>query len=414
MSLVRLSSEIAASVSSIGRISVDGEVVDPRRSASGRVYLTIRDRGVQVGAVCPEGRVRHCRTVHGERVRVTGRLEYLAGRGQLQLVAEQIVPVGEGAIAAAIQQARARLAADGLLDRPSRPIPRLPEAVGVVCGGGAAVRADIESVVAARFAGYRVDFVEVPVSGPGASEAVIKALGALNARREVEVVVLARGGGDSADLLVFSDEHLCRAIAASRVPIVSAIGHEDDRPLSDEVADLRCGTPSIAATAVIPSRDQLRAELDQELAEADRVWARKLDESALRLSSLDLVGSLRAAHGAALEQLRRWESALEHVDPLRQLALADERLGRVRWREPLSMRLREADAALMSRLETLDALDPSRVLERGYAVVRDSDGVVVRDSRQVGHGDEIGVTLSKGALHAQVSDAAHDAAPLRR
>ena len=175
-------------------------------------------------------------------------------RGQLVLEADEVDPIGEGAVAAMIAETRARLAAEGLLDRPRRPVPRLPRVIGVLCGSEAAVRKDIESVVAARFPGYPLAVEETTVSGPGAAVSIIDALQRLSCRPEVDVVVLARGGGDATALLPWSDEELCRAVAACPVPVVSAIGHESDRPLCDEVADLRFGTPSIAAHAVVPDR----------------------------------------------------------------------------------------------------------------------------------------------------------------
>src|SRR5204863_4358260 len=135
-------------------------------------YFTLKDRAAQIPVVCPSAKASRCRAVAGERVSVTGALNWSVDRGQLSLVADEVVPVGAGAIAAMIADARRRLAADGVLDRPRRPLPRLPETIGVICGTDAAVRADIESVVAARFPGYPVDFVEVGVSGPGAVDAM--------------------------------------------------------------------------------------------------------------------------------------------------------------------------------------------------------------------------------------------------
>ncbi|MDQ3756625.1 MAG: exodeoxyribonuclease VII large subunit, partial [Actinomycetota bacterium] len=233
VSLVRLSAEVARATAAIGRVAVEGEVVKPSQHPGG-VYFTLRDRSAQVSVRCPANRLSRCHVAPGERVLVTGALNWLNDRGQLQLVAEEVAPVGEGAIAALVEQVRARLAADGLLGRPPRPIPRLPRGIGVVCGAEAAVRADIESVVAARFPGYPVLFVETNVSGPGAAEAVTRTLEALDERPDVDVIVLARGGGDAAQMLPFSDELLCRAIAAARTPVVSAIGHDGDRPLCDE------------------------------------------------------------------------------------------------------------------------------------------------------------------------------------
>lgn len=380
VSLVRLSAEIARSLADIGRISVEGEVHRPQRGASGRVWFTLRERAAQLRVTCPPSRTSRCRAVAGERVCVTGSLNYVNDRGDLQLVAEEVTPVGAGAIAAAVAEARARLRADGLIDRPRRSIPRLPTCVGVVCGSDAAVRADIESVVAARFPGYPVEFLEVNVSGPGAAEAVAGAVRALDGRAVVEVIVLARGGGDAAQLLPFSDEQLCRAVARCSTPVVSAIGHEGDRPLCDEVADLRCGTPSLAAGAVIPSLADLRAEL------------KALDPAAAVMAGLD----------RAEERLARAGARLHGTHPGRRLHDAQARLRVLDWRSPGRTRVaRAADGLAAARLR-LDALDPVRILSRGYAVVRDGSGAVVRDASTLAVGDAVAVQLARGTVDARV------------
>lgn len=339
VSLVRLSAEIARSAASIGLVAVEGEVARPRTMGSGRVYLTLRDRACQITVACPAARIRRCRTVHGERVCVTGCLSWGNDRGELVLVAEEVVPVGAGAIAAALADVRRRLVADGLVGRRARPIPRLPTVVGVVCGADAAVRADIESVVAARFPGYPVDFVEVHVSGPGAAEAVMGALAGLDARPEVEVVILARGGGDPASLMTFSDEELCRAIAASTSPVVSAIGHEGDRPLCDEVADLRCGTPSLAAAAVVPDQVEMVSQLDQGLAVVGAGARELLGGAAARLGRIDSGGAARANLAVGEARLERAKAGLAPTVLRWRLADADRRLAALEWRGPLLRRV---------------------------------------------------------------------------
>jgi exodeoxyribonuclease VII large subunit len=403
LSLVRLSSEIARSVAAVGRVAVEGEVVQPGTARTGTVYFTLRDRAAQITVVCPRARLARCRTVHGERVCVTGTLGYVNERGQLQLFADEVAPVGEGAILAAIADVRRRLTAEGLLDRARRPLPLLPAAVGVVCGADAAVRADIESVVAARFPGYPVTFAEVAVSGPGAAEAVVGALQAFDARPDVEVVVLARGGGDAASLLPFSDEELCRAICASTTPVVTAIGHERDRPLCDEVADRRYGTPSLAASAVVPDEGALRAHLDGLRESVQASCAQALAVASERLEAVDLPAALRSGVTTAVERLDRAVGRLQLVDLRRRLADASQRLESVDWRSPLPRRLAALDGDLSGRHRILDALDPTRVLSRGYAIVRTADGSVVRTPAQVAAGDELDVAVAQGHIHAAVT-----------
>lgn len=383
VSLVRLSAELGRAAAAVGRVAVEGEAVRPSQHPGG-VYFTLRDRAAQVSVRCPASRLARCHVTAGERVLVTGSLQWLTDRGQLQLVAEEVVPVGAGAIAALVEEVRARLAADGLLARPRRRLPRLPAVGGVVCGAEAAVRKDIESVVAARFPGYPVEFVETNVSGPGAATAVIAALQALDARPEVEVVVLARGGGDAAQLLPFSDEELCRAVAAARTPVVTAIGHEGDRPLCDEVADLRCATPSLAAAAVVPARAELEAALDGLLARAVEALGRRQEHAVGRLARVDPARALVAGLATARGRCDRAAERLALVHPSRRAGWAAERLAAAR--------------------RHVEALSPVRVLERGYAVVRDADGRVVRDPAAVAAGARVDVEVARGRFAARVEE----------
>jgi exodeoxyribonuclease VII large subunit len=384
VSLVRLSAELGRAAAAVGRIAVEGEAVRPSQHPGG-TYFTLRDRAAQVSVRCPANRLARCHVRAGERVLVTGSLQWQPERGQLQLVAEEVVPVGAGAIAALVAEVRARLEAEGLLARPFRPLPLLPAVIGVVCGAEAAVRKDIESVVAARFPGYPVEFVETNVSGPGAAAAVTAALQALDARPEVEVIVLARGGGDAAQLLPFSDEELCRAVATARTPVVTAIGHEGDRPLCDEVADLRCGTPSLAAAAVVPSRAELEAGLDRLLDRAAEVAARRHVVAVDRLRRVDPARALVAGMATARGRCERAGARLALVHPGRRVGWASERLAAAR--------------------RHVEALSPVRVLERGYAVVRDADGRVVRDAAAVAAGARVDVELARGRFAARVEEA---------
>jgi exodeoxyribonuclease VII large subunit len=348
------------------------------------VFFTLRDRAAQLRVFCPATRVRHCRTVSGERVAVTGTVQFNNQRGSLQLVAEEVVPVGAGAVAAAIAEARARLVADGLIGRRPRPLPRLPATIGVVCGADAAVRADIESVVAVRFPGYPVVWVEVLVSGPGAAESITDAITMLDARSDIEVIVLARGGGDVTELLPFSDESLCRAVAGSSTPVVSSIGHERDRPLCDDVADLRCATPSLAAQAVVPSRSELDAELGHLVAAARDALISVHRRAAHRFEAIDLSRAMNAGAIRAETRLDVARARMQAAHPLRLMARSAERLAANR--------------------RELEALSPTRVLERGYAVARNADGVVVRLAEQVAAGDALDLTLAVGRVSTRVEE----------
>ena len=412
VTLIRLAGEVARALSGVGRVAVEGEVHRPTTSRGGWVFFTLRDRAAQIQVKVPSGNVRRSRTVDGERVCVVGVLQWANDRGQVHLVAEEVTPVGEGAIAELIAQTRGRLAADGLLDRPRRPVPVLPAVIGVVCGTDAAVRRDIESVAGVRFPGYPLYFQETTVSGPAASVGIVEALEAIAARPGVEVVILARGGGDAPSLLPWSSEEVCRAVAACPVTVVSAIGHESDRPLCDEVADLRCGTPSIAAAAVVPDRAALQTAVDGRLAAAVLSLLARSDRAGRRLAAIDTRRALGQGVERAAHRLERDTDRLQGLHPARRLADCRARLAGPDWRRPMWEALGRADGRLAAELRHLRALSPVRTLERGYAVVTGPDGAVVRRAAALQPGDPIGVRLGSGRLAATVTGV--DAADARQ
>ncbi|HEX4978903.1 MAG TPA: exodeoxyribonuclease VII large subunit [Acidimicrobiales bacterium] len=384
LSLVRLTSELARSLAGVGRVAVEGEVHRPSARPGGRVYFVLKDRAAQLTVTVPANRARRARAVDGERVQVTGRLEWLAARGQAQLVAEEVVPVGAGAVAAMLAETRARLAADGLLARPRRRMPILPRAIGVVCGTDAAVRHDIQSVVDDRFPGYPVVFREVNVGGAGAAGAIAFAIADLDRSDEVDVIVLARGGGDATQLLPFSDEEVCRAVCAAAVPVVSAIGHERDRPLCDEVADVRCGTPSLAAALVVPDRDALGRRLDEARVRATGLAERHVERARRRVAAVDRDRAVLAGLERARHRVETLAARLSGMSPHRAL---DAR-----------------KATLAGHRRHLDALNPQRVLDRGYAIVREAGGAVVRDPDAVPAGSRIEVQVARGRFEAETVD----------
>ena len=329
---------------------------------------------------------------------MVGVLVWSNDRGQLTVEAEEVTPLGEGAVAAMIAEVRARLAADGILARPRRALPRLPAVIGVLCGADAAVRKDIESVVAVRFPGYPLAVEETTVSGPGAALAITTALAQLSRTPGVEVIVLARGGGDATQLLPWSDEELCRAVAACPVPVVSAIGHEADRPLCDEVADVRCGTPSIAAHVVVPDREEIEAQLSALITGADAALGRSWRGSSERLARVATGTALGTAVDRARARARHAGERLSWAHPGRGVADCRARLERCDWRGP-------ARSLLSSRSERLEgvhrqarALSPQHVIERGFAVVRRSDGLVVRSPSEVSAGELLELTIARGRI----------------
>jgi exodeoxyribonuclease VII large subunit len=405
LSLIRLSGEIARSLSGIGRVAVEGEVYRPQTSKAGWTYFVLRDRAAQMPVACPSRNSRRCRAVAGERVVVVGTLVWGNDRGQLLLEAEEVTPIGEGAVAAMIAETRARLAVEGLLDRPRRPIPRLPRVIGVLCGADAAVRKDIESVVAARFPGYPLAVEETTVSGPGAALSIIEALHRLSLRPEVDVVVLARGGGDATALLPWSDEELCRAVAACPVPVASAIGHESDRPLCDEVADQRFGTPSMAAHAVVPDRQALGEDLVRLLSIASRSVRSRGELGRERLKRAEVGGALAAGLERAGSRLRHAGDRLSREHPGHVAEVCRQRLEACDWRRPVLASLATCQRDLGALQRHARALSPQHVVGRGFAIVRRVDGTVVRGPDQVAPGEIVEVTVARGVIAARVEAA---------
>ncbi len=275
--------------------------------------------------------------------------------------------------------------------------------IGVVCGADAAVRKDIESVAAARFPGYPLCFEETTVSGPGASLAIVEALNAVVAEPGVEVVILARGGGDGPSLLPWSSDEVCRAVASCPVPVVSAIGHEADRPLCDEVADLRCGTPSIAAAAVVPDRAALFLGVDGQLVRARAALEARLQTGRARLGQVEPRRALGQGVEQAGHRFDRVTDRLLGVHPSRRIVECQARLRAPDWRRPLWQLLGRADGRLGAELRHLQALSPARTLERGYAVVTTPGGAVIRQATALDVGNPIAVRLAAGSIGAVVT-----------
>ncbi|MHB1786098.1 MAG: exodeoxyribonuclease VII large subunit, partial [Acidimicrobiales bacterium] len=402
ISLAALAREVSLALGQLGRISVEGEVSKPMPAKSGWLYFTLRDGPVQINVACPKDRRSHVRAVDGERVLVSGTVNFFSARGQINLRADEVTPVGDGAIAAALAETRARLMAEGLCQRPRRPIPVLPRLIGVVCGNQAAVKADIASITESRFPGYPLVFAETLVSGPGAAEAITSTLMRILRRPGIDVVILARGGGSASELMAFSNEALCRAICASPVPVVSAIGHDEDRPLCDEVADLRCSTPSVAAAQVVPLEQALWSALDTHLGRAAEIVTAQAARSGDRLVRADPRAALSVALERADHGLARARSSFGPGLLSARLAGATNVLGRFNRREPWRHRSTMALADLAGRRLALDSLDPRNILARGYSLVRLPDGSYLRSPHEVSPGDRLVIEVAQGSVLAEV------------
>ena len=387
-----LSAKISEYVSKMSTIWVEGQVVQcTLRPGTGIAFITLRDTDVDmslpvtarrtlVTAAFPDG-VRE-----GARVVVRATPEFWTKRGSLQLSAVEIRAVGVGELLARIEHLKRVLAAEGLLE-PSRkkPLPFLPRAVGLVCGRGSAAERDVVVTATARWPGVRFVTRTVPVQGPSAAREVTAALRELDEDPEVDVVVIARGGGSLEDLLAFSDEGLVRAVAAARTPVVSAIGHEVDSPLCDLVADVRASTPTDAGRRVVPAVAEELAGVASARERAVVALRRRL---AAEQSGLDAVRSRPAlAQPARMVDVRTEEIA--------RLALGARR--------GLDAVLTAAAGELGALVAGVRALSPAATLVRGYAVVqRARDGAVVRSPADAPAGEGLRLLLADGRLAARV------------
>ena len=347
---------------------VEGEVTELRRQERWQsVFLTLKDPtdGACLPVTMPRGQFDALRLDlgDGERVHVFGRPQLFEARGDFRLRALSIERFGLGDHLAALERLKRKLAAEGLFAAErKRPLPRLPRRIGLVTGNDAAAKRDVLTAITTRFPPARILVAEAYVQGPRAATALVDALREICDAPEIDVVVLARGGGSFEDLLAFSDERLIRAIADCPVPVVSAVGHEQDTPLSDLVADARASTPTTAGRLVVPDLAELTARLDRSRAALARGARATLDRE-------------RAGLDRAREHLRR---------------------------APLLI-LERRRAALEHAAGRLRALSPQATLERGYSIVR-AAGEIVRSSSQVTAGTGIDVELGTGGFGARIEE----------
>lgn len=389
-----LSAKIGEYVDRMSQVWVEGQVVQlNRRPGAGMAFLTLRDTDADMSLnVAVFARVLDRITASGgvdlaagARVVVRAKPTFWAKRGSLQLQADDIRPVGVGNLLARIEQLRRVLAAEGLFDAGrKRPLPFLPRRVGLVCGREAKARDDVLVNATARWPGMVFDVREVAVQGARAVTEVTTAIRELDAVEDVDVIVVARGGGAVEDLLPFSDEGLVRTAAACLTPLVSAIGHETDCPLLDLVADYRASTPTDAARRIVPDLAEETAGLDSA---RERIRAALTSRLDAEQRSLDQVRARPVLAGPTLMVTSRAEELERLLD---------------RTRRALGHTLGLAAADLRAERARLTALSPQGVLDRGYAILRLPGGEVVTSSAQLNKGDLLEGILASGRLVAQV------------
>ncbi|MGQ0632234.1 MAG: exodeoxyribonuclease VII large subunit [Sporichthyaceae bacterium] len=375
-------------IARLGKIWVEGQVTQvTRRPGTATAFLTLRDpvADVSLTLTCPRTALDSVvpPVTDGARIVVFGRPTFYVARGSLSFAAEQIRTVGIGELLARLERLRVLLAAEGLFDaRRKRALPFLPGRIGLICGRAGAAERDVLSGARRRWPAAEIEVREVAVQGPYAVSEVSAALAAFDADPAIEVIVIARGGGSTEDLLPFSDETLLRAVAAARTPVVSAIGHEQDSPLLDFVADARASTPTDAAKLIVPDVAEQARLVENLRGRARRATTARLDRELAGLTGLRSRPVL-ADPGAGL---RRQGEAVT--------ALA------ARSRRCLLHLLDRAGDDLAHRRDRVRALSPAATLERGYAVVQQSDGAVVRDPATVNDGTSLRIRVAGGTLAA--------------
>jgi len=414
-------------------IWVQGEASNVRTSSAGHVYFTLKDESAQIPAVCFRSSARYLRfrPENGTSYRARGRVGIYEGRGEYQLIVEVLEPAGRGALEKRFIELKERLEREGLFDPArKRGLPKFPGRIGVVSSPTSAAVRDLLTVLDRRHDSIGVLIYPTDVQGAAAGAEIARGIETLG-RMDVDLVIVTRGGGSIEDLWAFNEERVARAIAGCRVPVVSAVGHETDFTISDFVADVRAPTPSAAAEIVSSSKvvlkerletaeTRMRSALRFRLSElgrflADRVGGRgfvmaqarigrlsqRVDDYTFRLSRILASG----------EPVRRASQKIERFDGAAP-ALIEDRLDRMRRRmnaagDVLSRGMKAVLGGRRQRysglVEMLDALSPLAVLDRGYAVVRTGQGVVVRSASDVELDSSIDVRLSEGRIQARVT-----------
>ena len=393
-------------------IWVEGELSNFKSSAAGHYYFTLKDDRAQLAAVCfrNAARLLRFRPENGKAFRARGRLTTYDVRGEYQLVVEVLEPAGLGALQLAFEQLKEKLEKEGLFaaDR-KKPLPAMPRKVGIVTSPKGAALRDFLTVLKRRHNAVHVLIFPAEVQGPGASLQIMEGIDYLSRNTDVDVIVIARGGGSIEDLWPFNEERVARAIVRSRKPVISAVGHEVDFTISDFVADLRAPTPSAAAEIVIQSKEvltqrvthlesRLRAGIQNRLSALRHFLATKVGSRGFLVAEAQLRRLAQRVDdlGFRLEQIGRSGALIRGRK--HRLELCDHRI-----EAAIHKLLTKSQQAFTRIAHTLDALSPLAVLDRGYAVCLTTDGRVIRDSQSVELNSAIQVRLREGRLFANVT-----------
>ena len=417
-----------------GLLWVAGEISNLRPQAAGHVYFTLKDDRSKLDAVMfrSAAQLLVFRPANGMEVVVQGRVAIYAERGIFQLYVDAMEPRGLGALRLAFEQLKARLGAEGLFETSrKRPLPRWPRGVGIVTALHGAAIHDMLTVLRRRWPLARVILRPVRVQGPGAAREIADGIEDLCRGESLDVLIVGRGGGSLEDLWAFNEEVVARAIAASRLPVVSAVGHEVDFTIADFVADARAPTPTAAAALVVPDREEVIAALARAAGGLRSGLVRRTQGAAERLAALERrlgdprrrvadvrqrVDELGARSIVALRRRLAWErrdvtnlsGRLAQSGPAARAGVMRERVrgAAERLRLGLAFRVRAAHAEVARATSRLEALSPLACLARGYAIVRQGgpEGPVVRDAGALARGEMVSMVFAQGRARARIDD----------
>jgi exodeoxyribonuclease VII large subunit len=412
---------------------LEGEISDLRPAASGHIYFTIKDDEAQLSVVLfrSQAKLLRFRPEDGLHILLRGRLSVYEQRGQMQIVAEHLEPVGAGSLQLAFEQVKQQLQREGLFDAErKRPLPAFPRCVGIITSPAGAVIRDFVNIVTRRHSALQILVYPALVQGDSAPLEIRAGIAWFNRTREVDVIVLARGGGSLEDLAPFNSELLARAIAASEIPVVSAVGHETDFTIADFVADLRAPTPSAAAELITAAQHKVEERLEELRRRLDRAtryalmqarerflrlsapaaFARMRDNLNLRQQRVDelnfrMQAAWQRQYQAASQRLHGVTSHLHRLDVSNRLRLVRQRL------ESLDARLLGSRSNFVFRFrprveaieKQLSSLSPLGVLSRGYALVYDESGALIRDAAVLRPKQKLITRVAKGSIESSVT-----------
>lgn len=367
---------------------VQGEVSNFSRPKSGHLYFTIKDDSAELRCVMWRSMASNQAYLpqDGDAIEVHGGISVYEARGQYQFYADEIRPFGEGALFQAFQKLKAKLEAEGLFEISHKlPLPERPAKIGIIASPSGAALRDILNTLARRYPLAKVILAPAAAQGNSAAQEMQLALQKLEAHEGIDVIIIARGGGSIEDLAAFNDEALARAIYQSTIPIVSGVGHETDFSIADFVADVRAPTPTAAAEMVSPEMSELLAEINQL-------------ENEIKQASLEKIEALKWLLNAQENALARRSPKARVLNEQGQMDNLEQRL-----HFAINRKLSLTQAELGGSLGQLSALNPQKILERGFAVVSDSDGNPIQKLAQAEEGMAINIQISDGEFGAQIN-----------